>query len=201
MTNLDSILKSRDITLPAKVCLVKVMVFSIGHVWMWELDSKESWVLKNWYFWTVVWEKTLESPLDCKEIQTVHPRGNQSWIFIGRTELKLKLQYFGHLMRRTDSLEKSLMLGKIESRRRRIQQRWDVWMASPTQWTWVWVGSESWWLTRGKGSGEGQEIDGQGSLVCCSPCGRKELDMTERLNWTELETYRSVNICIRYNVV
>ena len=75
LTNLDSILKSRDITLPAKVCLVKAMVFP-NHVWIWELDYKESWVAKNWCFWTVVLEKTLESPLDCKEIQPVHPKGN-----------------------------------------------------------------------------------------------------------------------------
>ena len=87
MTNLDSVLKSRDITFPAKVCLVKArqMVFSSGHVWMWELDCKESWALKNWCFWDVVLEKTIESPLDCKEFQPVHPKGNQSWIFIGRT--------------------------------------------------------------------------------------------------------------------
>ena len=79
MTNLDSILKSRNITLLTKICLVKAMVFSSGHVWMRELDYKESWVLKNWCFWTVVLEKTLESSLDCKEIQPVHPKGNQSW--------------------------------------------------------------------------------------------------------------------------
>ena len=85
-TNLDSLLKGRDITLPTKVCLVKAMVFSSSHVWMWELDYKESWVLKNWCFWTIVLEKTLESPLDCKEIQPVHPKGNQSCIFIGRTD-------------------------------------------------------------------------------------------------------------------
>ena len=85
MTNPDSILKSRDITLPTKVCLVKAG-FSSGHIWMWELDYKESWEPKNWCFWTVVLEKTLESPLDCMEIQPVHPKGNQSWIFIGRTD-------------------------------------------------------------------------------------------------------------------
>ena len=96
--------------------------FSSGHVWMWELDCEESWAPKNWCFWTVVLEKTLESPLDCKEIQPVHPEGNQSWMFIGRTDLKLKLQYFGHLMLRAKSLEKTLMLGKIEGRRRR--RRW-----------------------------------------------------------------------------
>ena len=72
---------------------------------------------------TVVMEKTLESPLGCKEIQTVHPKGDQFWVFIGRTDVKLKLQYFGYLMRRADSFEKTLMLGKIEGRRRRGQQR------------------------------------------------------------------------------
>ena len=93
--------------------------FSSSHVCMWELDCKESWALRNWCFWTVVLEKTLEHPLDCKEIQPVNPKGNQSWIFTGGMILKLKLQYFGHLMQIIDSLEKTLMLGKIESRRRR----------------------------------------------------------------------------------
>ena len=88
MTNLDSILKGRDITLSTKVRLVKAMVFSSGHVWMWELDYKESWVPKNWYFRTVVLEKTLESPLDCKDIQPIHPKGDQSWVFIGRTDVE-----------------------------------------------------------------------------------------------------------------
>ena len=84
---------------------------------MWELNCEESWVPKNWCFWTVVLEKTLESPLDCKEIQPVHSKGDQSWIFIGRMLLKLKRQYSGYLMQRTDSLEKTLMLGKIEGGR------------------------------------------------------------------------------------
>ena len=86
MTNLDSILKSRNITLPTKVHLVKAMAFSSSHVWMWELDYKESWVSKNWCFWTVVLEKTLESPLNCKEIKRINPKRNESWIFIGRTD-------------------------------------------------------------------------------------------------------------------
>ena len=90
---------------------------------MWVLDYKESWAPKNWCFWTVVLEKTLESPLDCNKIQAVHPKWNQSWIIIGRTNLKLKLQYLGHLMWRTDSLEKTLILGKIEGGRRRGWQR------------------------------------------------------------------------------
>ena len=85
-TKLDSILKSRDITLPTKICLVKAMVFPV--VWMWELDYKEGCALKNWCFWTVVLEKTLESPLDCKETQLVHPKGDQSWVFTGRTDAK-----------------------------------------------------------------------------------------------------------------
>ena len=92
---------------------------------MWELDYKESLASKNWCFWTVVQENILESPLDCKEIQPVNPKGNQSWIFTGGLMLKLKLQYFDHLMWRADSFEKILMLGKTEGRRRGWQRmRW-----------------------------------------------------------------------------
>ena len=90
---------------------------------MWELDYKESWALRNWCFWTVVLEKTLESPLGCKEIKPVNPKGNQDDYSLERLMLKLKLQYFGHLMQRTDSLEKTLMLGKIEGKRRGGWQR------------------------------------------------------------------------------
>ena len=106
-----------------KVCIVKAMLFPVI------IYAYESWTIKKaeWKridsFELWCWEKTLESPLDCEEIQPVHPNGNQSWIFIGRTDAELKLQYFGHLMRRTDSLEKTLMLGKIEGRRRRGWQR------------------------------------------------------------------------------
>ena len=90
---------------------------------MWELDHKEGRALKNWCFCGVVLEKNLESPLNCKEIQPVNPKGNQSWIFIGRTDAKPKLQYFGHLMQRTDPREKTLMLGNIEFSRRRAGKR------------------------------------------------------------------------------
>ena len=91
---------------------------SSSHVFMWELDHKEGWVPKNWCFWTVVLEKTLESPLNCKEIQPVHSKGNQSWIFTGRTDAEVEAPIL-----RVDSLEKNLMLGKIEDRGRREQQR------------------------------------------------------------------------------
>ena len=111
--------------MPIKFHLVKAIIFPVVLVWMWELDYRESWVPNNWCFWTVVLEKTLESPFDCKDIQPAYPKGNQSWIFIEGLMLKLKLQYFGHLMQRTDSFEKTLMLGKIEGQRRGCQRmRW-----------------------------------------------------------------------------
>ena len=145
--------------------------FSSHHVWMWELDCKESRAPKNWCFWTVVLEKTLESPLDRKEIQPVHPKGNQSWIFIGRMMLKQKLQYFGHLIQRTDSLEKTLMLGKIEVRRRRGRQRMR-------------------WLD-GITDSVDMSLSGLREFVMDRQSwhivvhGFTESDMTEQLNWTE----------------
>ena len=97
--------------------------FSSGHVWMWELDYKESWAPKNWCFWTLVLEKTLENPLDCKEIQPVHPKGNQSWILIGRTDAEAETPMLWS--RRADSFEKTLMLQMIEGKRRGWQSmRW-----------------------------------------------------------------------------
>ena len=122
MTNLDSILKSRDITLPTKVHLVKAMVFSSSHVWMWELDYEESWVPKNWCLWTVVLEKTLEHPLDCKETQPVHPKGDQFWIFIGRTDVEAETPILWPPDVKNWPIEKTLTLGKIEGRRRREPQ-------------------------------------------------------------------------------
>ena len=131
MTNLDTIFKSRDSTLPTKVRLVKAMVFSSSRVWIWELDHKESWMLKNWCFYTVVLEKTLASPLNCKKIKTVNPKGNQLRIFIGRTDIEAEAPVFDHLMQRADSLEQTLKLGKIEGKRRRGWQRMR-WMDSIT---------------------------------------------------------------------
>ena len=112
MTNLDNILKSRDITLPTKVHLVKAMFFSSSHIWMWELDYKESWAPKNWYFWTVVLEKTLESPLDCKEIQPFNPKGNQPWILIGRTNAEAETPILWPPDSRNWLIEKNLDAGK-----------------------------------------------------------------------------------------
>ena len=120
--------------------------FSSGHVWMWELNCEESWAPKYWYFWTVVLEKTLESPLDCKEIQLVHPKGDQSWVFIGRTDAEAETPIL------SPPDVKSWLIGKDPDARRDLgaggegdDRGWDGWMASPTQWTWVWVDSGSWW--------------------------------------------------------
>ena len=158
--------------------------FSSSHVWMWEMDYKESWVPKNWCFWTVVLEKTLESPLDCMEIQPVSLKRNQSWIFIGRTEVELKLPYTGHLMWRTTLFEKTLTLRKIEGRRRRGWQRMR-WldgiiglmdMSLCKLWEWWWTGKPG----------------------CCSPWGCKELDTTDWLNWSELNWLNNFQV---YNTV
>ena len=136
MTNLDSILKSRNTSNKGPSC--QGYGFPSSHVWMWELDYKESWAPKNWCFWTLVLEKTLESPLDCKESQPVHPKGNQSWIFIGRTDFEAETpntlatwyEELTHL-KRPWCWERLKMGGEGDNR------RWDGWMASPTQRTWV----------------------------------------------------------------
>ena len=122
MTNLDSTLKSRDVTLPTKIRLVKAMVFPVL------MYGCESWTVKKTEHRKMdaleLWcWRTLESPMNCREIQPVHPEGDQSWVFIGRTDAEAELQYFGFLMRRVDSLEKTLMLGGIGGRRRRGWQR------------------------------------------------------------------------------
>ena len=143
MTNLDSILKSRDITLSSQG-----YGFSSGHVWMCELDYKESWMQENWCFWPAVLEKTLESPLDCKEIQAFHPKGNQYWMFIGRTDAEAETPILWLpdvkswlILKRPWCWERLRVEGE------RDDTGWDGWMASPTQWTWVWVDSGSWWWT------------------------------------------------------
>ena len=217
MANLDSIFKSRDITLPTKVCLVKanpnplqcsclenpreggawwVAVygvaqsrtrlkwlsgssssqdygFSSSHVWMWELDCEESWVPKNWCFWTVVLEKTLESPLDCKKIQPVYSKGDQSWVFFGRNDAKAETPVLWPPDAKSWFIGKDSDAGRdwgpeekgmTEDELAGWHHRLD---GHEFEWT-PWVG------------------DGQGGLVCCSSWGCKELDMAEQLNWTEL---------------
>ena len=155
MTNLDSIFKSKDY-FANKGLSSQGYGFPI-HVWMRELDYKESWVLKNWCFWTVVLEKTLESPLDCKEIQPIHSKGDKSWVYIGRTDVKAETlatwcEELTHL-KRPWCWERLKVVGEGHDR------GWGSWMVSLTQWTWVWVNTGSWWWT-GK------------------PC------KTEQLNWT-----------------
>ena len=172
MTNLDSVLKSRDIILSTKVCLVKAMVFFSSHVWMWELDYKEGWVPKNWCFWTVVLEKTLESPLDCKEITPVNPKRNQSWIFIGKTDAEAEIPTFWP----PDA------------------ENWLIWKESDAGKDWRQeekgttedeMGGWHHWLNGHEFEQAPGDGEGQGSLACCSPWGHKGLDMTVQLNWTE----------------
>ena len=167
-----STLKSRDITLPTKVSLVKAMVFSSSCVWMWELDYKESWVPKNWCFWTMVLENSLESPLDCKEIQPVHPKGDQSWIFTGRTDAEAEAP----ILWPPDV--KNWLIGKDPG----AGKDWKQDEKGTTEgemagWHHRLGGDEFKW-TPGVG-------DGQGGLACCNSWGCKDSDMTERLNWTE----------------
>ena len=169
MTNLDSILKSRDITLPTKVCLVKAMVFPVV-MYGCELAREESWVLKNCWFWTVVLEKTLESPLDCKEIQPVPPKGDQSWVFFGRTDAKAETPVLW------PPHAKSWLIGKdSDARRNWGQEEKGTTEDEMAGWHHRLDGHEFEW-TPGVG-------DGQGGLACCNSWGRKESDTTEQLNW------------------
>ena len=145
MTKLDSILKSRDI-IARKGPSSQSCGFSSSNVWMWELDYKESWVLKNWCFWTVVLnEKILESPLDYKEIQPVHPKGNKSWIFIGRTDAEAPI--FRSHDAKSWLIRKDLDAGKDWRQEEKGMTEWNGLMALPTWWTWVWASSGSWWRT------------------------------------------------------
>ena len=163
--------------------------FSSSHVWIWELDYKESWVPKNWCFWTVVLEKTLESPLDCKEIKPVNPKGNQSWIFIGRIVAKAETPILW------PPAGKNWLIGKDPD-----------------------TGKDRGWEEKGMTEDElvgwhhrlnGHEFeqvlgggDGRGSLACYRPWGHKELDMTEWLNWTDVSHIGNVkdNDCIVFCV-
>ena len=150
--------------------------FSSGHVWMWELDYKESWALKNWCFWTVMLEKTLESPLDCKEIQPVHPKDDQSWVFVhwkdwcwswNSNTLATSCEELTH-WKRPWCWERLRAGGEGDD------GGWDGWMASPTQWTWVWVDSESWWWS------------GRPGVLRFMGSQRARHDWATELNWTQV---------------
>ena len=169
MTNLDSILKSRDIILSTKVRLVKAMVFPVVMYGCESSTIKKAELPKTWCFWTTVLEKTRES-LGLQGDQIRFPKGNQSWIFIGRTDVEAETPILwlpdtkNWLLGKDPDAGKSLKAGREGDNR-----GWDGWMASLMWWTWIWVGVG----------------DGQGGLACCSPRGCKESDMTEQLNWNE----------------
>ena len=140
---------------------------------MWESGYKESWAPKNWCFWTVLLEKTLESPLDCKEIQPVHPKGDQSWVFTGRTDAEAETPVLW------PPQAKSWLIGKDAGRDWGQEEKgttgWDGWMASPTWWTWVWVNSRSWWWT------------GRPGVLRFTGSQRVGHDWATEQNWTELK--------------
>ena len=167
MTNLDSIFKSRDITLSTKVRLVKPMLFPVV------IYGCESWALKNWCFWTVVLENTLESPFDCKEIQPVHPKGDQSWVYIGKTDVEAE----------------SPILWPPDAK------SWLIWKDPDAGKDW---GQEEKGTTEDEMVGWHHQLDGrgfgwtpgvgngQGGLACCGSWGHKVSDSSERLKWNEL---------------
>ena len=147
MTNLDSILKSRDITLPTKVRLVKAMVFSSSHTWMWELDYKESWSTEELMLLNCgVGEDSWES-LGCKEIQSVHPKGDQSWVFIDRTDVEAETPILWPPDVKSWLIWKDSCWERLKAGGEGDDRGWDGWMASPTQWTWVWMNPGNWWWT------------------------------------------------------
>ena len=154
-----------------KVCTGKTG-FSSSHVWMWELGHKEGWAPKNWCFWTVVLEKTLESPLNYKEMKPVNPKGNQSWIFIGRTDAKAETLVLWPRDVKNRLIRKDSDAGKDWRQEEKGMTEDEM-----VEWHHQLDGHE---FEQAPGVG-----DGQGSLACCSSWGHKESDTTEWLNWTE----------------
>ena len=172
MTNLGSILKTREVTLPTKDHSSQSYGFASSHVWMWDLDHKESLAPKTWCFGIVVLEKTLEIPLDCKEIKPVHPKGNQSWIFIGRIDAEAEAPIIwppdAELIYLKDPDAGKDWRWEEKGMTEDEMVGWHHWLDGHEFEQALWVS------------------DGQGSLACCSPWGRKGSDLTERVNWTEL---------------
>ena len=146
--------------------------FSSGHVWMWELDHKESWMLKNWWFWTVVLEKTLESPLDCKEIQPVHRKGDQFWVFFGRINVEAETPILW------PPVVKSWLIGKDPDAGKDWRQEEKGMTEDEMVWWHHQLDARGFGWTLGIG-------DGHGGLVYFCPWGHKESDTTEQLNWTD----------------
>ena len=139
---------------------------------MWELDCEESWALKNWCFWALVLEKTLENPLDRKEIQPVQPKGDQSWVFIGRTDVEAETPIFWPPDAESWLIWKDPDDGKDWGQEEKGMTGWDGWMASATQWAWVWVDSGSWWWI------------GRSGVLWFMGSQRAEHDWATELNWT-----------------
>ena len=184
MTNLDSIYKKQRHYFVNKGPSSQGCGFSCGHVWMWELDCKESWVWKNWCFWTVVLEKTLENPLNTKDIQPVHPKGNQSWIFIGRTDVEAETPILCPLDAKNRLICKDPDAGKDWRWEEKGLTEDDGWMASPTQWAWVWVNSRSWWWTGRPGMLQSMESQRVGH------------DWATGLNWTDTNFLIEISIVL-----
>ena len=147
--------------------------FSSGHVWMWQLNCEESWGLKNWCLWTAVLEKTLESPVDCKEIQPVHSRGDQSWVFFGRNDAKAETPVLWPPHAKSWLIGKDPVAGRDWGKEEKGTTGWDGWMASPTWQTWVWVNSRSWWWT------------GRPGMLWFMELQRVGHNWVAELNWTE----------------
>ena len=181
-TNLESIIKSRDITLLTKVHLVKAMVFPVI-MYECELDYKESWMLKNWCFWTVVLEKTLESALDCKEVKPVNHKGNQSWTFIGKTCWNWNSNTLATWCEELTRWKRPWYWGRLKAGGEGDNRGWDGWIASLTWWTWVWVSTRSWWWT---GDGMLQSMGSQKSWTWLS-------------DWTELKQKKALSLRLSTN--
>ena len=156
--------------------------FSSGHVYGCELDYRESWAPKNWCFWTVVLEKTLESPLNSKEIQPVHPKGDQSWIFIWRTDVEAETPILQLPDAKSWLILKDPDAGRLKARGKGDNRRWDRWMASTTQWTWVWVDSRSWWWT--------------GRPGVLRLFGSQRHERATELNWTVMQDNFPISRCL-----
>ena len=152
-------------------------------MWMWELDYKESWMLKNWCFWTMVLEKTLESALDCKEVKPVNHKGNQSWTFIGKTCWNWNSNTLATWCEELTRWKRPWYWGRLKAGGEGDNRGWDGWIASLTWWTWVWVSTRSWWWT---GDGMLQSMGSQKSWTWLS-------------DWTELKQKKALSLRLSTN--